>query len=56
MLARLVVAIHEGGLALSVVEPDALPNGTYLPTVLRAVFRQGDAVRVNTPEPTMRDK
>ena len=51
MLARLVVAIHEGGLAQSLVEPDALPNGelerTYLPTVLRAVFRQGDAVRVN---------
>ena len=51
MLARLVVAIHEGGLAQSLVEPDALPNGelerTYLPTVLRAVFRQGDTVRVN---------
>ena len=51
MLARLVVAIHEGGLAQSLVEPDALPNGelerTYLPTVLGAVFRQGDAVRVN---------
>ena len=45
MLARLVVAIHEGGLAQSLVEPDALPNGelerTYLPTVLRAVFREG---------------
>jgi AcrR family transcriptional regulator len=45
MLARLVVAIHEGGLAQSLVEPDALPSGelerTYLPTVLHAVFREG---------------
>jgi AcrR family transcriptional regulator len=49
MLARLVVAIHEGGLAQSLVEPDALLSGelerTYLPTVLRAVFRSGDVVR-----------
>jgi AcrR family transcriptional regulator len=50
MLARLVVAIHEGGLAQSLVEPDALPSGalerTYLPTVLRAVFRVGERTRV----------
>jgi AcrR family transcriptional regulator len=50
MLARLVVAIHEGGLAQSLVEPDALPSGalerTYLPTVLRAVFRDGERTRV----------
>jgi AcrR family transcriptional regulator len=44
-LARLVVAIHDGSFAQSLVEPDALPSGelerTYLPTVLRAVFREG---------------
>lgn len=46
MLARLLTAVHEVGLAQSLVEPDALPSGeferTYLPTVLRAVFREGD--------------
>jgi hypothetical protein len=47
---RLVIAIHEGGLAQSLVEPDALPIGalvrTYLPTVLRAVFRDGERTGV----------
>lgn len=42
MLARLCVAIHEGGLAQSLVEPSVLPNGAlerrYLPTVLKAIF------------------
>jgi len=48
MLARLVVAIHEGGLAQSLVEPDVLPSGqlerTYLPRVLGAVFSEGDSI------------
>lgn len=41
MLARLVIAIHEGGLLQSLVEPDALPRGElgrrYFPTVIRAI-------------------
>jgi hypothetical protein len=50
MRCILAVAIHEGGLAQSLVEPDAVPSGalerTYLPTVLRAVFRDGERTRV----------
>jgi hypothetical protein len=49
-----VVAIHEGSLAQTLVEPDALPRGalerTYLPTVLRAVFRDGERTRVTAEE------
>ena len=45
MVARLVIAIREGGLAQSLVEPHALANGelerTFLPTVLGAIFREG---------------
>jgi AcrR family transcriptional regulator len=45
LLARLVIALREGGLAQSMVEPDALPNGEldrrYLPTILRTIFRDG---------------
>ncbi|MFC0624499.1 TetR/AcrR family transcriptional regulator [Kribbella deserti] len=43
LLARLLVAIREGGMAQSLVEPDRLPAGrleqAFLPTILRAVSR-----------------
>ncbi|MFJ9713233.1 TetR/AcrR family transcriptional regulator [Streptomyces sp. NPDC101234] len=41
-LARLIIAIREGALLQSLVEPDALPTGTleaaFLPALLRSVF------------------
>ncbi|NEB04188.1 TetR/AcrR family transcriptional regulator [Streptomyces sp. SID13726] len=42
LLARLIIAIREGALLQSLVEPDALPTGTleaaFLPTLLRSLF------------------